>query len=222
MNNGFDLFMKEAARPDSSIIPWLTFEQFKHTLVEYQLTLNWWGTYEFLTIGQSISFPGVVLSASNLSLRTDWFRVEKKATNDGRQSSSHHLILLVETPVKKNPVMITQFLEKVVPHVPKNLRTRQRDTLDPAVQQHSEWLSSNCWTYFSSSSSSTWTEIPTWWSSSSWDHQWQECKTKNGGISDNPDNAGVTHRQVQGDLYAIEIGKGSQLLSSSPEIRFHS
>ena len=55
-----------------------------------------------------------------------------------------------------------------------NLRTRQRDTLDPAVQQHLEWLSLNWKTYFSSSSSSTWTESPTWWSSSSWDHQWQD------------------------------------------------
>ena len=40
---GFDLFMKEAARQDSSTvripkIPWLTSEQFKDTLVEYQLT----------------------------------------------------------------------------------------------------------------------------------------------------------------------------------------
>ena len=30
---------------------------------------------------------------------------------------------------------------------------------------------------FSSSSSSTWTESPTWWSSSSWDNQWQEWHT---------------------------------------------
>ena len=32
---------------------------------------------------------------------------------------------------------------KGVPHIPMNLRTRQRDTLDPPVQQHSEWLSLN-------------------------------------------------------------------------------
>ena len=42
---GFDLFMKEAARQESSTaripkIPWLTFEQFKDILVEYQLTLS--------------------------------------------------------------------------------------------------------------------------------------------------------------------------------------
>ena len=62
---------------------------------------------------------------------------------------------------------------KGVPHIPIKLRTRQNDTLDPAVQQHLEWLSFNWPTYFSSSSSSTWTGSPTWWSSSSWDHQWQ-------------------------------------------------
>ena len=44
-NNGFDSFMKEATRQDSSTVripksPWLTFEQFKDTLVEYQLTLS--------------------------------------------------------------------------------------------------------------------------------------------------------------------------------------
>ena len=35
-------------------------------------------------------------------------------------------------------------------------------------------LSFNWKTYFSSSASLTWTESPTWWSSSSWGHQWQE------------------------------------------------
>ena len=78
-------------------------------------------------------------------------------------------------------------------------------------------LSSNWKTYFSSSSSSSWTKSPTWWSSSSWDHQWQEWhsregKTKNGGISDNTDTAKVPHRQVQGDLYG-------DVRASSPESR---
>ena len=49
---------------------------------------------------------------------------------------------------------------KGVPHIPIKLRTRQNDTLDPAVQQHLEWLSINWPTYCSSSSSSTWTEKP--------------------------------------------------------------
>ena len=62
------------------------------TLVERQLRLSWWGTFWFLTIGMSF-FTGVVLSAFNLSLRTDWFRVERKAREDDRLSSSHHLIL---------------------------------------------------------------------------------------------------------------------------------
>ena len=36
-----------------------------------------------------------------------------KAAKNGRQSSSHHLILLVETPMKKISVTITQTLKKV-------------------------------------------------------------------------------------------------------------
>ena len=85
---------------------------------------------------------------------------------------------------------------KGVPHISKKLRTRQHDTLDPAVHQHLEWLSFNWQTYFSSSSSSTWTESPTWWSSSSWTIYGKTGtlkggKTKNGGISDNNDNARI-------------------------------
>ena len=57
---------------------------------------------------------------------------------------------------------------KGVPHIPMHLRTRQRDTLDPAVQQQFQWFSFIWKTYFSSSSSSTWTESP------KWDHQRQE------------------------------------------------
>ena len=84
------LFMREAARQGSRTartpkIPWPTSEQFKDTLVEEQLTLSWLGTFWFLTVGKSIFFAGVVLSAFNLSLRTDWFRVERKATK-GRQT----------------------------------------------------------------------------------------------------------------------------------------
>ena len=47
-------------------------------------------------------------------------------------------------------------------------------------------------------------------------------KTTNGGISDNPDNARVTYRLVQGDLYGDVRANRSQLLSSSPESGFHS
>ena len=46
--NGFDTSMKEVTRRGSSFvripkIPWLIFEQFKDTLVEFQLHMNWWG-----------------------------------------------------------------------------------------------------------------------------------------------------------------------------------
>ena len=54
-------------------------------------------------------------------------------------------------------------------------------------------------------------------SSSSWDRQWQDWhtqgwpRTKNGGISDDNDNARVTHRLVEGDLYGDVRAKRSQL-----------
>ena len=48
----------------------------------------------------------------------------------------------------------------------------------------------------------------------------KDGKRKNGGISDNPDNARVTHRIVQGDLYGDVRAKRSQILSSSPESGF--
>ena len=91
-------------------------------------------------------------------------------------------------------VSIQRGQSKGVPHIPMKLRTRQRDTVDPAVQQHLEWLSLNWETYFSSSSSSTWTENPTWWSSSfgttdGKNGTVKDGKTKNGEISNNLDNA---------------------------------
>ena len=92
-------------------ISWLTSEQFKDTLVEWQLTLSCWGTFWFLTIGRNLFFTGAVLSASNPSQRTDSFQWERKARKDGRLSSSHHLTLLLVVPMKKNTVMITQFLK---------------------------------------------------------------------------------------------------------------
>ena len=61
-----------------------------------------------------------------------------------------------------------------VPHIAIQERTRQDNTLDPAVQQHLQWLSFNWPTYFSSSSSSISKDNSTWWSSSSWDHKWQD------------------------------------------------
>ena len=69
-----------------------------HTLIPY----NW----------KEYFFTGVVLPASNLSLRTDSFQVDRKAREDDRRSSSHLWILSGEIPMKKNPVMIAQFLKK--------------------------------------------------------------------------------------------------------------
>ena len=74
-----------------------------------------------LKIGKSIFFTSVVLSAFNPSLRTDWFQVERKATNDGRLPSSHHLTLLVEILVKKILLMITQFFKKCTTTVIGNI-----------------------------------------------------------------------------------------------------
>ena len=109
---------------------------------------------------------------------------------------------------------------KFVPHIPMHLTTRQNNTSDPAVQQQLERLSFNWKTYFSSSSSSTWTESPTWWSSSYGKNgTLKGGKTTNGEISDNNDNARVTLRLVQGNLYGQR--KRSQLLSSSLESRLH-
>ena len=48
-------------------------------------------------------WTGVVLSAFSLSLRKDWFRVERIATKNGRLSSSPLSTILVEIPTKKTP-----------------------------------------------------------------------------------------------------------------------
>ena len=114
---------------------------------------------------------------------------------------------------------------KGVPHIPLHLRTRQNHTLDPANNIQNGWVSTGR-RIFSSSSSLTWTGSPTWWSSSSLDHQCKNGtlkggKTKNGGISDNNNNARGTRRLVQGDLYGEVRAKWSQLLSSSPESGLH-
>ena len=68
--------------------------------------------FEFLATGKSICITKVVLSVFTLSWRKDWFRVDMEATRDDKPSSSYHLILLVEIPMKKYFVMITLFLRK--------------------------------------------------------------------------------------------------------------
>ena len=82
---------------------------------------------------------------------------------------------------------------KGVPHIAIKLRTRQSNTLDPAVQQYWEWLSFNWPAYFSSSSSSTWTEAQSGGvlhlgTISGKTGTLKGGKTKNGGTSDNNDN----------------------------------
>ena len=107
---------------------------------------------------------------------------------------------LCQRPVFKSSVnalvSFQQAQGKGVPHIPIKLRTRQNNTLDPAAQQHKVWLSFNWPTCFSSSSSLTWTESPTWWSSSPWDHQWQEGHSQ--GWQDKKTD--LQTLQVYGDL----------------------
>ena len=55
--------------------------------------------------------------------RTHSFHVKRKAKEDDGLSSSHHLILSEEIPMKKNPVMITHFLKKV--HCDSNWKRNQ-------------------------------------------------------------------------------------------------
>ena len=60
---------------------------------------------------------------------------------------------LCQRPVKKSSkdalVSLQRAQDKGVLHFPMHLRTRQNNTLDPAVQQHLEWLSFNWKKYFS-------------------------------------------------------------------------
>ena len=56
----------------------------------------------------------------------------------------------------------------------EKMRDINKKLLDPAVQEHFRMVEFQLEDIFLVNSSSTWTESPTWWSSSSWDHQWQE------------------------------------------------
>ena len=105
---GFSLFKKEAVRIELNTVwitknPWLTFEQFKDTLVVFRWCRKWWDTRLFFTTGKGTSFTEVVRGAFNLSWGADWFSVEKKATKHGKLSSSHLWTLLVKIQMKKNP-----------------------------------------------------------------------------------------------------------------------
>ena len=85
----FDLSVKEATRRVSST-----------------------GNIVFFTIGKSMCFKGVVLSASNPFFRTDSSKEESKARKHYRPSSSHLSIVLVKIQMKKHPVMILRFPRK--------------------------------------------------------------------------------------------------------------
>ena len=96
------------------------FQKFLSLLSSNSRTL-WWninwpwvdGVFSSALIWERVYiFRWVVRSSFNLSLRTDRFRVERKATKDGRLSSSHHLTFSVEILTKVNLLMITQFLKK--------------------------------------------------------------------------------------------------------------
>ena len=91
-STGFDLFMKEAARQDSSTakIP-------KNSLA-----------FSIQSILENGLIPG-----------------ERKATKDGRPFSSFHLTLVVETPMKKNSVTITQLLKTCTTTVIGNVTRMQ-------------------------------------------------------------------------------------------------
>ena len=76
MNNGFHLFMKEAARQDSSTaripkVRWLTFEQLKGHSGGIPVDPDLMGYIRIPYNWKEYVFHRVVLSASNLSLRTD-------------------------------------------------------------------------------------------------------------------------------------------------------
>ena len=86
---GFDPSMKEAPRRVSS-------------------TRN----IVIFTIGKSMCFKGVVLSASNPSLRTNTSKEEGKARKHYRPSSSHLSIVLGKIQMKKHPVMTSRFPRK--------------------------------------------------------------------------------------------------------------
>ena len=96
-----------------------------------------------------------------------------------------HCVSALDTKKQSEPLWVFNMLKgKRVPYIPKKSGTRKNNTLDPEVQKILEWLSFHWADYFAepqnsdrqqpSSSSSSWSPSPTWWSSSSWDHQWQE------------------------------------------------
>ena len=101
-----------------------------------------------------------------------------------------------------------------------HLRTKQRDTLDTAVRRHLEWLSFNWKTYFSSSSSSTWSESPTWWSSSSWDHRWHEWHSHGWQDKEWRDQQQPRQRQSHAQTSTRRLVRGRQTEKVSVVVKF--
>ena len=116
---------------------------------------------------------------------------------------------------------------KGVPHIPMHLRTRQNNTLDPATQQHLEWLNFSTGRCISRhlrpqhGQKAQRGGVLHLGTINGKNGTLNGGKTKNGGTSDNNDNARVTLRLVQGDLYGDVRAKRSQLLSSSLESGLH-
>ena len=67
--------------------------------------------------------------------------------------------------------------ENLAPFIPVTERKRSHNKIDPSLQEHLEWLSTNWEEYFAEehhqpSSSFSWSPT-SWWSSSSWSSNWQ-------------------------------------------------
>ena len=86
-----------------------------------------------------------------------------------------HCVSALDTKKQSEPLWVFNMLKgKRVPYIPKNSGTRKNSTLDPEVQKILEWLSFHWADYFAepqnsdrqqpSSSSSSWSPSPTWWS----------------------------------------------------------
>ena len=91
---------------------WYTLERFRDTLVVLLLCLNWWGMFQFPTIGRNSSSTEVQrLTTGQLSKLNSWLE-GRKAKKEDKPFSSQSSILLEVIRIKKNQVKITQNLER--------------------------------------------------------------------------------------------------------------
>ena len=108
---------------------------------------------------------------------------------------------------------------KDVPHIPMHLRTRQNHTLDPSspttFRMVEFQLEDICLVIFILNMDRKPSVVEYCMLGPSMARMaLKGGKTKNGGTSDNNDNARVSHRLVQGELHGEVRAKNSQLLSS--------